>query len=59
MIRFMRAVPLLTSLVVMAGFTVVVVMGASRHQVTELVNHLQPHNRRPYHQHRLSRKHRE
>lgn len=55
-ISFMRAGPWLTSFVVMAGFTVVVVVGASRNQVTELVHHLQPHNRRPHHQQGMCRK---
>lgn len=51
-ICFMGAVPLLTSLVVVAGFTVVVV-GASRNQVTELVNDFQSDYPGPNHQHHL------
>lgn len=54
-IGLMRTGPILAALVVMRMFTMVMVVGATRHQVTELVRHLQPHHRHPDRQQRDGR----
>ena len=46
-IGLMRTGPNLAVNMVMRVFTVVMVVGASRHHVAELVRHLQPHNQHP------------
>lgn len=46
-IGLMRTGPNLAVNMVMCVFTVVMVVGASRHHVAELVRHLQPHNQYP------------
>jgi len=55
MIGLMRTGPILAALVVMRMFTMVMVVGATRHQVTELVRHLQPHHGHPDRQQRDGR----
>jgi len=55
MIGLMRTGPILAALVVMRMFTMVMVVGATRHQVAELVRHLQPHHRHPDRQQRDGR----
>jgi hypothetical protein len=55
-IGLIRTGPILAALVVMRVFTMVVVVGATRHQVTELVRHLQPHHRHPDRQQRDGRR---
>ena len=54
-IGLMRTGPILAALVVMRMFTMVMVVGATRHQVTELVRHLQPHHHHPNRQQRDGR----
>ena len=54
-IGLMRTGPILAALVVMRMFAMVMVVGATRHQVTELVRHLQPHHRHPDRQQRDGR----
>jgi len=54
-IGLMRTGPILAALVVMRMLTMVMVVGATRHQVTELVRHLQPHHRHPDRQQRDGR----
>jgi hypothetical protein len=55
MIGLMRTGPILAALVVMRVFTMVMVVGATRHQVAELVRHLQPHHGHPDRQQRDGR----
>lgn len=55
MIGLVRTGPILAALVVMRLLTMVVVVGATRHQMTELVRHLQPHYRHPNRQQRDGR----
>jgi hypothetical protein len=56
MISLMRTGPMLATLVVMRVFTMVMLVGATRHQVTELVRHHQPHHRHPDRQQRDGRR---
>ena len=46
---------MLAALVVMRMFSMVMEVGATRHQVTKLVRHLQPHHRHPNRQQRDGR----
>ena len=55
MIGLVRTGPMLAAVVVMRVFTMVMVVGATRHQVTELVRYLQPHYRHPNRQQRDGR----
>ena len=55
LIGLMRTGPMLAALVVMRVFSMVMEVGATRHQVTELVRHLQPHHSHPDRQQRDGR----
>ena len=54
-IGLMRTGPMLAALVVMRVLTMVMVVRATRHQVAELVRHLQPHHHHPNRQQRNGR----